>query len=256
MSTTVMQPPCDSLRPMGWMDMAHDKAHQNLQLAELEREDDETTHVPQQRTLLLPPPAHDDSRKLCVVLDLDETLVRFRTGPIYWRPFFGELLDAIKDVCEVVLWTASTQRCASRIMDDLDPEGDRLHHHIYRNDIWFTGVPYTKDLTLLGRPMDRVIIIENTPQCIVGNPANAILVDDYTEPDMNDCHLLLIKEALLEMVKADHLSVPEYLHGSELIEKVPGTDNEGNTMTFYLPSRLYMDALSVEAPPALDAKVR
>ena len=187
--------------------------------------------------LLIPRDSMHSSKKLVVVLDLDETLVRFREGPVHWRPHFDIFLDSIKHFCEVVLWTASTRRCASRIMGSLDPEGDRLHHHIYRNDIWFQGVPYTKDLTLLGRNMDRVLIIENTAQCVIRNPGNALLVEDYIEPNDSDLHLKAVHHIIMEMSKHENIKVPEFLGNSHLINNVTYTDmEEGSNMTLHTPA--------------------
>eukprot|EP00659_Diplonema_papillatum_P020272 gene20272-31190_t len=175
---------------------------------------------PSSLNYLLPAPFCYENKKLVVVLDLDETLVRFREGPVFWRPHFNDLLDSIKSVCEVVLWTASTERCAARIMGELDPRGDRLHHHIYRSDAWFTGVPYTKDLTLLGRPMEKVLIIENTPQCVFKNPGNAIIVEDYILPNELDRHLAVVRDAILAMAEERNLNIPNFLLNSPLIDTV------------------------------------
>ena len=212
-----------------------------LQEAEWARQEEETplyapvSYAYQPQTLI-PHKPQECEKRLCVVLDLDETLVRFREGPVHWRPHFEEFMDEIKHVCEVVLWTASTRKCAARIMDELDPVGDRLHHHVYRNDLWFQGVPYTKDLRLLNRPMDRVLIIENTPQCVFNNPQNAVIVEDYIDPDETDRHLHLVKDLILAMVEEEELNVPEHLHSSALVDNVAGSDADGTPMTFHLPS--------------------
>lgn len=160
---------------------------------------------------LIPAQSLSDQGKLVVVLDLDETLVRFREGPVHWRPFFAEFLDSIKSCCEVVLWTASTEECAQRVMSTLDPDGDRLHHKVYRTDRWFKGVPYTKDLTLLNRDMRRVVIIENTFECCASNPANSILVTDYINPDPTDIALRIVRDTLVAIAEDPAISVPDYL---------------------------------------------
>ena len=208
-----------------------------LQQAELLRGGVPSAPSPSSAPRTLIPHKHDACpKKLCVVLDLDETLVRFREGPIHWRPHFEEFLDAIKHSCEVVLWTASTEKCAARIMDTLDPHGDRIHHHVYRNELWFTGVPYTKDLRLLNRNMDEVIIVENTPQCVFSNPRNAIIVEDYIEPNHEDRSLELVKDLVLDMEREGEVNVPAHLYHSHLTDNVTGVDADGNLMLFHLPS--------------------
>ena len=38
---------------------------------------------------------------------------------------------------------------------------------------------YAKDLALVGRDLNEVLIVENTPDCIRGHEENGILVSDY-----------------------------------------------------------------------------
>ena len=46
---------------------------------------------------------------------------------------------------------------------------------------WFCCVQagYAKDLALVGRDLNSVLIVENTPDCVRGHEENGILVSDY-----------------------------------------------------------------------------
>eukprot|EP01062_Namystynia_karyoxenos_P069291 TRINITY_DN6480_c0_g2_i2.p1 TRINITY_DN6480_c0_g2~~TRINITY_DN6480_c0_g2_i2.p1 ORF type:complete len:426 (+),score=106.19 TRINITY_DN6480_c0_g2_i2:142-1419(+) len=183
---------------------------------------------------LLPPQDPKDQGKLVVVLDLDETLVRFREGPVHWRPHCSELLDSLSDTCEVVLWTASTAQCAQRIMDVMDPDGTRIRHKVFRSERWFKGASYRKDLAMLGRPLDRVVIVENSLCCVLTHPGHALLVPDYTAPDPEDTALVHVREALGAMA-APGVSVPEWIAASGRLSKcrVTLTAGEGGSVTFH-----------------------
>ena len=62
----------------------------------------------------------------------------------------------------------------------LSAQGSVFHDVIFRNDAWFTEPYHAKDLRLLGRNMDRVVIFDNAPNCCKINKAHSVLVEDFT----------------------------------------------------------------------------
>ena len=132
---------------------------------------------------LLPPQSDRHSGKLTVVFDLDETLVSNRRPGLSSatpRHYLMHMFHILRELAEIVLWTASTEETGKHVLHQIDPKGEFFHHIIYRNSDWFTEGTHTKDLTLLGRSMDKVIIVENTPNCCKFNQQNAIMVEDFT----------------------------------------------------------------------------
>eukprot|EP00662_Eupelagonemidae_sp_cell21_P026777 gene26777-6913_t len=119
---------------------------------------------------LLPPQAARDAGKPTVVFDLDETLVQVRDGggAMVDRPHLTDLLAALRDSCELVLWTASGEHSAAR-------------------------TPYTKDLRLLGRDLDRTLIVENSADNVSLNAGNALMVEDWWGDDAGDESLVALR---------------------------------------------------------------
>ena len=159
-------------------------------------------------------PRRESGVALTVVLDLDETLVsnrRLDLPAAILRPY---ALKALRALCEtrgveLVLWTASTEETAAPVVRQLaGGEGGVFHHVIYRNDAWFTEPYHSKDLRLLGRPMDRVVLFDNAPNCCKMNRHNAVLVDDfsgYVNPADNTLiNLYRIVETLLRHIANGH----------------------------------------------------
>ncbi|GET90532.1 hypothetical protein, conserved [Leishmania tarentolae] len=131
---------------------------------------------------LVPPPRPQDVGKLVVVLDLDETLVYSRDSIVYTRPGALRLLMTLKDRCEVIVWTAGTREYALDVIRIIDSVC-AVQYCIFRHPIWWTGdTGCTKDLRLLGRPMDRVLLVDNTPSVFRANPRNSLLVEDFIVP--------------------------------------------------------------------------
>jgi TFIIF-interacting CTD phosphatase-like protein len=134
---------------------------------------------------LLRPLGDHEEVLLTVVLDLDETLVSNRQLDLpaaILRPYVLDALNALRKLpgVEVVLWTASTEETAAPVVRQLSARGTVFDDVIFRNDAWFTEPYHTKDLRLLGRQMDRVIVFDNAPNCCKMNPHNSVLVEDFT----------------------------------------------------------------------------
>lgn len=139
--------------------------------------------APLSSSTLIPPAQPQDVGKLVVVLDLDETLVYSRDVTVYERPGVIQLLKALKGRCEVIVWTAGTREYALDVIRVIDPVC-AVQHCIYRHPMWWNGdTGCTKDLRMLGRPMDRVLLIDNTPSVFRANPRNSLLVEDFVVPN-------------------------------------------------------------------------
>lgn len=151
-----------------------------------------------QRPALLKPlkPVHRGAPvgPLSIVLDVDETLVSARHGAIHVRPHVKAFLDLCEELrCEIIVWTAGVASYVNPILHAIANTCHRkawFHHIISRHRRWYheddkgeaSGV---KDLQLLGRPLERVLLIENNPISVCRQPMNAILVEDYSGP--NEC---------------------------------------------------------------------
>lgn len=171
--------------------------------------------------------------KLVLVLDLDETLVYARSGPLFARPGLDELFKLCKEKSvEVVVWTAGLKAYAQAIVDNIDKH-NAVSHCIYRHSKWFTGQPgYRKDLAALGRPLDRVLIIENTPDCIRGYQENGILVDDYEGGERPDNTIYALTEVIRALTDSE-LTVPTFLKGCDTLVRSTIQTDVGDYIEVY-----------------------
>lgn len=155
--------------------------------------------------------ANQKKPHVTVVFDLDETLCsNRRVGKAILRPgaieilkFLSQLSNDVSVNChvEVLLWTASTECVARPVVDRLDPNGTCFAHLIYRDRRWYKEVGYTKDLTKLGRDMDRVIIVENSHESVRMNRKNAIIVKDFIGTNPHDQDLFVVKDVLESWIR-------------------------------------------------------
>jgi RNA polymerase II subunit A small phosphatase-like protein len=151
----------------------------------------------------LPPGSH----KKTLVLDLDETLVHSSFKPVpdadfivpvqienrvhqvyvLKRPGADEFLLACAKQWDVVLFTASLAKYADPLLDILDK--DRvISTRLFRESCVMHAGTYVKDLRRLGRPLETICIVDNSPQSYAFQPRNAIPIDSWFD-DRNDIQL-------------------------------------------------------------------
>ncbi|KAK8675601.1 hypothetical protein V6N13_033666 [Hibiscus sabdariffa] len=154
------------------------------------------------------PPLVSDKLKT-VVLDLDETLVHSSPSPppetydfmikpnlyglrmnfyVSKRPGVDEFLEAISKKYEVVVFTAGLEPYASLLLDILDPKG-LISHRLYRDSCNRSSRGrFIKDLSMIGRDLERVVIVDDNPKSYSLQPANGIPIKRF-EDDMEDREL-------------------------------------------------------------------
>ena len=109
-----------------------------------------------------------------------------------------EFLERLKDLYEIVIFTASQQPYADALLDILDPEGVLFHHRLFRTSCTFTQGYYAKNLGRLGRPIEQTVIVDNSPQSFLLHVENGIPITSWFG-DVDDTELLKLRAFLQEM---------------------------------------------------------
>ena len=161
----------------------------------------------------LPPKKPDDKRDYCLVLDLDETLVHFfeDNNEAYVKVRMGaeKFITVLSHFCEIVIFTASTKNYADIVIDGLDCK-NLIDYKLYREHTdEYNGINI-KDLSKLGRDLNKIIIIDNIEENYFLQPKNGLNIIDF-EGDENDNELDYILEDLLKIVKVPGKNITEEL---------------------------------------------
>lgn len=124
------------------------------------------------------------------------------TGYVKFRPCAQAVLQHIASwdgLCEVVVFTASTKAYADAVLGILDPDGKLVQHRLYRQHCVFAKGGYWKDLRRLGRNMDRIVLVDNSPVSLAMNPSNGIPIKSWLSnpADMELMEMLALVRGLV-----------------------------------------------------------
>ncbi|KAI8917488.1 HAD-like domain-containing protein, partial [Powellomyces hirtus] len=174
---------------------------------------------------LLPPLDAADEGKKCLVLDLDETLVHssfkevpdadyvipveiegiFHSVYVLKRPGVDDFLKRLGSQFEVVVFTASLPKYADPVLDHLDIHRV-VKHRLFREACMQHRGNYVKDLSMLGRDLNEVIILDNSPASYVFHPMNAIPISSWFN-DPQDTELLDLIPFLEDLKNCDDVTM-------------------------------------------------
>lgn len=161
--------------------------------------------------------------KKTLALDLDETLVHssFKPPPlpqkadivlpveiegqickvyVLVRPGTEFFLQRLSKCYELIIYTASLSKYADPLVDILDVRGV-IDARLFREHCTSIQGVYVKDMSLLGRPMNDSLIIDNSPTSYTFHPENAIPILSWYDDPKDRClfELIPLLESLSEV---------------------------------------------------------
>ena len=170
------------------------------------------------------PPLENSKYKYTVVLDMDETLghliyneikvkdfcnygyliendknnfnkisdnkEKLKVGIFLIRPFAKFFLEELNNLCyEIVIFTAGTKEYCDKILDIFDINNNLIKYRLYRSHISLRNINNdVKDLSLLGRDLNKIIMIDNLPENYKLQQDNGLPINSWTG-DLNDTSL-------------------------------------------------------------------
>ena len=148
-----------------------------------------------------------NSKKYSLVLDLDETLIHFKVnhthndeGVLKLRPGINTFLEVIKEYYEIILFTEASEAYTELIMEAFN-KNNFFEYKFYRQHTIIIGQDFVKDLQRIGRPLDKIIIIDNIAQNFRMQKNNGILIKPFYGDDQNDQALIDLIPILINIAK-------------------------------------------------------
>ena len=160
------------------------------------------------RTLPAPYVRTKNNKEFSLVLDLDETLIYFKTkntgeerGILRVRPGINEFLDEVGKYYELIIFTTATQEYADALIDAVEEDKIYFDHRLYREHAVIIDNDFVKDLTRIGRPLDKIIIVDNMPQNFRLQKENGIIIKAFWGEDKYDTALIDLIPILINIAK-------------------------------------------------------
>ena len=163
-----------------------------------------------------------------LVLDLDETLIHFKANPnneesgtIKIRPYLYQFLDNIKKYYELVVFTAATKEYADPIINALETNKKYFDYRLYRIHTIIIDNDFVKDISKLGRELDKIIIVDNMEQNYKLQKNNGITIRPFWGKDNEDTALFDLLDILLKIAEKNlDVRIGLKLFKEDIISKV------------------------------------
>ena len=134
-----------------------------------------------------------NSKRYSLILDLDETLVHFKIssesdneGVLKIRPGVVPFLEKVGKFYELIIFTAATQEYGDLLIDAIEENNVYFEHRFYRQHTVIIENDFVKDLNRIGRPLDKIIIVDNMPQNFRLQKENGINIKAFWGEDIDD----------------------------------------------------------------------
>jgi len=204
-------------------------------------------------------PPIDNKYKYTLVLDMDETLIHFvyrnkniknmitynmieqndlsQLGMFLLRPYTKYFFDKLKNLYEIIIFTNGIKEYCDKILSLIDPNLEYIKFRLFRkhsiskdNDIKI------KDLSLLGRDLSKIIIIDNSAKNYKLQQDNGLPISSW-KGDVNDTALKNLVPILKNIAENDVEDV------RDIIVKIKEKLSEKNTDNYiYInDSELFID---------------
>ena len=145
-------------------------------------------------------------KKFSLVLDLDETLISFKLEPgdenkgtIRFRPYLDSFLQKVREKYEIIVFTSGTKDYADPLEDAIEQEENYFDARLYRHHTVAYGKDIVKDISRIGRPLDKICIVENMPQNFRLQKENGILIKSFYGEDIYDTALFSLGDILIKI---------------------------------------------------------
>ena len=186
-------------------------------------ENNETFNIPLIKTPSL--------KKLTLVLDLDETIISFQItnikrneGKLLLRPNLKNFLREICTLYEIIIFTSAVKEYADPILNSIEKEEKFFSYRLYRQHTIIIGNYFIKDISILGRDLSKVIIVDNLPQNFKLQKENGILIKSFYGEDKEDHSLFNLKNLLIKIYyEGDDVRNSIKKYRNEILRKVTST---------------------------------
>ena len=147
--------------------------------------------------------------KNTLIIGLEDTIINFHLdgnsykskGILSLRPGVTLFFEEIKKYYEIIVFSLFDKKNADYIIDAFEGKEKYIDYRLYREHCIVRDNEFIKDLSRIGRNIEKMIIVDNLPQCFMLQKENGINIRSYWEEDKNDVVLLDLIPVLINIAK-------------------------------------------------------
>ena len=149
-----------------------------------------------------------NTKKYTLVISLDETLIHFKKGSIknnkgviQLRPGLTEFFEDIKPYYEIVIFSNGSKKYSDIMINSIEGKEKNIDYRLYRDHCIIYNNDFVKDITKIGRPINKLLIVDNLPQNFRLNKENGIYIKSFYGDNANDKILFNLSKLLVKIGK-------------------------------------------------------
>ena len=123
------------------------------------------------------------------------------------RPYAIEMLKQLSTYYEIIIFTAANKSYGDAVINLLDPEKTLIDHRLYRDNCIRTEVSYVKDLRIIDRNIDSIVMVDDSISSFYNQMENGICVSRFN-CYTNDSELGSLWIFLRQISSANDVRVP------------------------------------------------
>jgi Dullard-like phosphatase family protein len=154
-------------------------------------------------------------KKFSLILGLEGTLIysKFDSNNSYYinkissinniielRPGLIHFLSEMKKYFELIIFSLFTQKIADYIINFIEKKEKYFEYRLYVQHATIIENEFIKEIKRIGRPIDKIIIVDNFSQNYKTNKKNAINIKSYFEKNCNDSTLIELEKILPKII--------------------------------------------------------
>ena len=152
--------------------------------------------------------SYPNKKEFSLVISLDETLIHFKSGSIknnkgviQLRPGINEFFEAIKPYYEIIIFSNGNKKYTDLIVNSIDEKKTYIDYRLYRDHCITICNDFVKDISRIGRPINKIVVVDNIPQNYRLHKENGINIKSFYGDKSNDKILFSLNKILINIAK-------------------------------------------------------
>jgi CTD small phosphatase-like protein 2 len=193
-------------------------------------------NINQQKRIIYPYLNNINQKIYSLVISLDETLIHFKSnnisnnkGVMQLRPGLFQFFQKVKSSYEIIIFSSGNKKYSDAMLDAIDEKRNMFDYRLYQEHCMIIDNDFVKDLSKIGRNIDKIIIVDNIAQNYRLQKENGINIKAFWGEDVNDNALEELGKILINIAKdGGDVRIGLEKYRDEIVKKVTSNISKSN----------------------------